>query len=273
MTAKFAPVAPPHILQDMLSQDAKAYFGRYHLWLAHLTCERDGEFRELNQRYYGHRNDNGGYALGPMTIIMDNSVVELGSAQSKEMVAEASALCTQYPSEVIPVLPDVMGNGMETERLLKWHYKEWVAEVPHKGGFMFVAQGEDWEDFIGLVNYVATHRDKYPKVTWVGIPRILTSRLGTRLEALHYVKTVLPDMKVHLLGLSLDIWDDIRCSQQPGVEGIDSAVPLRYPGHLLPTTTEAEIGHRGAWMEEGKFTPAAAKNITNFRRWIRQSDY
>lgn len=262
---KFAPVAPPHILEELLTADPRHLFGSYHLWLAHMTVERKVSFQALLKRFNEH-------SIMQLTIIMDNSIVELGASQSCEMVAEATDIASYLGQhQVIPVLPDVMGDGIETIKLVQSEIARWRRSIHHPVGFMLVAQGATLNDFKNLVHhFFVTHKADYPDVTWVGIPRKIQQLTGTRIPALEYLKMIAPHVNIHLLGFSDSIEDDIYCTRSGGVVGIDSAVPLRYDHPLLPTTLPKQIGTRGTWMDDGQLCKQNKDNVRNIRKWIRE---
>jgi hypothetical protein len=272
--AQFAPVAPVHILQEMLDGPNTDVFGDYHLFLAHHTTEKGKEFSKLIDNFHRrYRNPRS------LNIIMDNSLIELGGAVDSKMIYDACRICKPDHNSmdfVVPVLPDVLGDAIGTLSCAIDAYQEWN-KLNMPGGWMVVAQGDDngtkeesWLAFTHLINtlFVTTPRDMYKKISWVGLPRRLVKTLPSRKDAVQYVKMVAPHIRIHLLGFSHDINDDLRCARIPGVQGIDSAVPVRYNNLLLPGTTEDEIGLRGTWFEEGHFQEINATNIMNVRRWI-----
>lgn len=270
--AQFAPVAPVQILQAL---QREGEFGNYHLMLAHHTVERADEFRELmasvmSDRTLTYRN---------MTIIMDNSIVELGGAVCDEMIREATNIIKSPKGsspntrfEVIPVLPDSMGRAGETILLSREAYHRWArTSASMAPSFMLVTQGESWTDFTELVDYFFVHgKDKFHRIGWAGIPRKLLDSLGTRTEAVQYIKTVAPHVKIHLLGFSDYIWDDLK-SVQMGAYGIDSAVPCRFDGLLSPMTPASHIGKRSPdWMEKGTLHAVHKYNIRHCRQWVSE---
>lgn len=270
MTAKFAPVAPVQMLRDML---ARGIFGDYHLFLAHHTVERKTEFDPL----IGHLTIQRELQYRTVTIIMDNSIVELGGAVDDDMIREAvltaqggRAIYTDRRIRVIPVLPDVMGDGEATRELSEEAYIRWQDTQMPGESFMLVTQGNCWEDFCRLVNhFFVENADAFPKIGWVGIPRLLLKSMNTRWAAIHYIKAVAPHVKIHLLGFSDNIWDDVLCARVKGVTGIDSAVPCRYNGLLTPITTPEAIGKRTPdWLEKGVLSQMNVLNIQNCRKWV-----
>jgi hypothetical protein len=259
---KFAPVAPIHILEQLLNMGD---LGHYHLFLAHHVAEYPDRFRILVHKLQSIQNT---------TIIMDNSIVELGGAVDDQMVWEATSVCMNAGARTIPVLPDVMGNGAETRYLSSQAYDRWVNHNMANNGYMLVAQGENWEDFTKTIDYFFGEGSlKFRHIRWVGIPRVLVKSVGSRTEALAYVRTVAPWVKVHMLGFSVNLWDDVvTCRWMPTVlapEGIDSAVPMRYNGVLTPGTTDEMIGPRDPnWFTNGELTPQILKNLSQTRNWF-----
>ncbi len=270
--AKFAPVAGIKMLDDIW-QSSKAAFGSYHLLLAHHTQQNKDHFHEVFSEATQYKN---GFFQG--TIIMDNSIVELGGSVNDDVICEALEPF-MYPSantnwEVIPVLPDVMGNGKETREVAMEGLQRWSSadgfRMPNVGGYMLVAQGSSGEDFCRTINhfFIEKEAETRGKIRWVGIPRVLVKILGSRSEAIRYVQAIAPHVSIHLLGFSDDPIDDILCARMPGVTGIDSAVPVRCQELFTPLSV---LGSRpDNWLEEATLEeyPHALKNIMQVRKWI-----
>jgi hypothetical protein len=262
---KFAPVAPIQILEGMSDRRC---LGTYHLLLTHHILEHPDRFAEL-------------FAYRPhSTIIVDNSIVELKDAASDAKVLEACKVMRRPLTDrgqrhyVIPVLTDVMGDGVMTRQLGEQSYMWWQENAPDYP-LMVVLQGESWHDFCYTVDFFITSGN-FPLIKWVGIPRKLVETLGTRQNAVRYVVQIIgrKDIDVHLLGFSDDVTDDIISAGIPGVTGIDSAVPLRYsynqPEHFsnayLPTSP---IPPRPVdWFGKGVFSNVDAENLHRARSWF-----
>src|SRR3990167_554124 len=217
--AKFAPVAPVQVLEGLY---AAGEFGDYHLLLAHHTVEHKARFRDLFNRAY----DDGWSG----TVIMDNSIVELGDSVSLDMIAEAVTVVKgnqPIPNvAVYPVLPDVMGKGEATREIVAKEYPSWVEQMPGDG-FMVVCQGSDFQDYLSSLK-VFGDANAYPDIEVLGIPRVLQRTCGTRIRAVLSAKDYLDTHLIHLLGFSDDIADDIDSAKLLSTCGIDSAVPLRF---------------------------------------------
>lgn len=265
---QFAPVAPIQVLEEMVNR--KAVFGQYHLFLAHHVVEKDFRFRTLMT------DASRMHPYNDFTVIMDNSLVELGHPVEDEVMGEAINIVSTGMTHVVPVLPDAMGDGPTTMGLSEEAYGRWAnanspvgARAP--AGFMLVTQGATFYEFRKLVDYFfVTNKDRFRRITWVGVPRKLESVVTRRL-AVEYLLAVAPHVNIHLLGFSADIWNDLKAVRVDNkqVKGIDSAVPVRYDGFLTPSTTDQQIGSRGDWWETGKLTPQGIHNINMFRSWLK----
>lgn len=268
-TPQFAPVAPIQILEELVTRDKKAY-GTYHLFLAHHTTEKDFRFRTLIKDSF-NRNP-----YENQTIIMDNSIVELGAPCSDEMMAEACSIVKTGMTTVIPVLPDSMADAAGTTELSEKAYAAWThPKSPIQGltdGFMLVTQAQDRDPagFYRMINhFFVENPHKYKRITWVGIPR-LVERAMPRGKAARYIQAVAPHINIHFLGFSDMLTWDLEAVRQDhkSIKGIDSAVPVRYNGLLTPMTTSDKIGKRGNWWDEGQLTERAVCNIMNMRKWV-----
>lgn len=263
--AHFAPVAPIQILQDLLARDSRDLFGKYHLFLAHHTVEHPREFSKLIRDYYLKQPPR------RLTVIMDNSIVELGGAVDDNMIHEAVEIVEQNIVDncTIPCLPDVMGDGPGTVELSGDAYHRWIERKMPGDGYMLVTQGKNWDEFVELVDYFfISHKDMYKYINWVGVPRVLVNTSGSRRKAIEYIQMVAPQVRIHLLGFSNNMVDDFLCAKMPLVEGIDSAVPVRYDGLLKPTTFVEK--RDPTWMDDGQLTQANCSNIRNVRTWVQR---
>ena len=214
---KFAPVAPIQVLEGLWAAGAEI-FGDYHLLLAHHTVEHAARFRDLFRRLED--------AKWSGTIIMDNSIVELGDAVSADMVAEAVDIVSEANGAAIyPVLPDVMGDGEATCKAIAEGYATWDAAIP-SASWMAVVQGKNFDDYLETLDFLID-KEAFPGIEMLGIPRVLVKTCGTRIQAMREASAYLNEYRIHMLGFSDDITDDVDSACIiPGC-GIDSAVPLR----------------------------------------------
>lgn len=249
--AKFAPVAPHHILRTLSPSNS----GNYHLLLAHDVAANAQEFSALWDGFHG------------MQVIMDNSVIELGGAVDLGIITKACAAV----NVTSVVLPDVLLDGNATVESCKAALKDWtiVFEAyfsrrgPWSKGFMYVPQGKTIQEFAWAAQQLAD----YPGINFWGIPRNLVSQVGSRRDAIDICYALNRHRGIHLLGFSDNICDDVICARDSRVAGIDSAVPLRVKE---PLTFMSDPGPRGDWWDTVQYSAMMDYNIETYQRWIRK---
>lgn len=205
--ARFAPVVPLPLARLLKEQ---GILDNYHLLLAHDVLEHPSEY----QRVYGH------LATDPdATIIMDNSLIELGyPLPIQEVINACRILNASYA-----VLPDFLGDSKKTIERSVAAYKELRDLDPDKTiKPLAVVQGSTVEQ---CLECLSGFMRAMPDLDCVSIPRIITKTIRTRVP-LTYIATEM-GLKVHLLGFSDNLADDVASSLLSGVIGIDSAVPVR----------------------------------------------
>lgn len=236
--ARFAPVVPTHIAREMQgSSKDEDFLGEYHLLLAHDVLEHPDAYREV----YGEVRKRYGQES---FIILDNSIVELGESVSAETLYEAARIIK--PDCV--VAPDVMGDGVGTRKLSTKFHREWrllqnktEEKLPP---LMGVAQGQSLHDCLESCELFYILDD----VMYLSVPRIIQQTQGSRMPIIERLCWRDYFERVHLLGFSDDLLDDITCARMSIVEGIDSAVPIRAgaEGHLIDLADpEKDFGPRG----------------------------
>lgn len=254
--AKFAPVCPPQILSK-LARDYE--LGDYHLLLAHDIVARPDDYEAI----FGDFDEGA-------TIILDNSIIELGDAVSLDVIASAAAtVCAN-----VIVLPDVLLDGpatiMNCDNAIPY-WTEKFDDVLGQGtySFMIVPQGKTIEEFEACARYFA---DMYADtIGWWGIPRNAVKYFGTRAEVTRFCWLLRPDWQIHLLGFSDNHQDDVACAQLAGVSGIDSAVPVRAADTNVRISDRAGIDAlppRGDWWDRAEYTDLVKQNVINIREMI-----
>lgn len=180
----------------------------YHMALTHLVLEG-------NEKYINH------FRCLPSNdyIILDNSVIELGTAVSIEQVLEAAKIIGA--DEII--LPDAFCDKDRTIELLneimstqKYH------DIPYK--MMAVPQGKTVEDWFECYNYILD----LPIIHTIGIPKVIDAIFpGGRLALLDFLDDYLlidESKEYHLLG----VWNnpiEIRWAATfDWIRGVDSSV-------------------------------------------------
>lgn len=249
----FAPVAPYHILQKLKETGD---LGRYHLVLAHDVLKHVSPFMDLFSNYM--------FA----TIIVDNSVIELGSPLDTQAILAAGEVFVGGQRTVCIVLPDALLDCDETIRLVAGSLDAW-SEYHGRFKFMFVPQGRTLAEFLKCAEAFAD----CPLIDYIGVARNIAQITGTRLDAISLLHAIFPDKNMHLLGFADSIWDDIACLQMPPpfknkVMGIDSAVPLRLENHEMQLSDGPYPPRSPDWWENAKFTPTVLNNVRRYRKWI-----
>jgi hypothetical protein len=256
---KFAPVAPIQVLEDLYDRGPQI-LGDYHLLLAHHTVDKHDRFRALFELVQEDGN------LFPF-VIMDNSLIELGNSVDFDMVRTAvNIIKDACPcATVVPVLPDVYGDGAATRAVIEADYPRWVHEMPGDA-FMAVCQGNSHSDFTETLKLVV--EPEFSRIQWLGIPRKLVEDVGTRKEAVKFAMAMKrPDQQVHLLGFSDNMQDDLESLHiVRGVTGIDSAVPLRvdiFDVESVPPPRPKD------WFETAEVTDQMLANLRAARIAVR----
>jgi len=246
--AKFAPVVPIPVAQ---AYREAGMLGDYQLLLAHDVIKRPGDYAQT----YSHNQ----------WIIMDNSVIELGYPLSEDEMREAIGVVHAS----VFVLPDELLDKDQTILKTFEALNTWGNLITDSTKGMAVPQGTTFDEWVECVEAFAQIRE----IDWIGIPRNVKEKLGTsRVKAAEIVQTVCPDKKIHMLGFSDDIQDDVAATRVGGaVMGIDSAVPSRMGMRDQKVITLANPDHspRGDWWDNpGEVNDLAITNVTVFRSWL-----
>jgi len=244
---RFAPVCPINIY-EALREKSPQHLGTYFLLLAHDVLEHA-------ERY------NAFFANHPeYTIILDNSVIELGDACTAKNLMDAARILGGVACVAIP---DVLEDGPATLAAGEQFLADWD-DLIYETGFdvpkMFIPQGRnlgEWAECLFL--------GRKFNASWVGIPRNTVPRIvASRRRLVELVVDSYPiNTKIHLLGFSGDTADDVTLCNHPYirqfVDGIDSAVPLRLTEPL--TSTPQDPGPRGDWWETAQASELMFNNV------------
>lgn len=266
---KFAPVCPIHVY-EYLYQLGPECIGDYFLLLAHDVLANQQRYADFFKQLAKER---------PITIIMDNSVIELGNACDKKTLLEAAATV----DATCLAIPDVLCDGSATfERAREFLGSFSATELNLLShGLMYIPQGHDLADFSFCLN---KGLDEFGyAIQWIGIPRNVTGRIipsrkhltGMVWGATQRISVGRPKPKIHLLGFCDNAQDDIETAVlwNGYVEGIDSAVPLRLGTqgvHLMQPEHLIDPGPRGDWWETVQVTSPSylGVNTLTVRTWI-----
>jgi hypothetical protein len=246
--ARFCPVVPSRMIMPM---GRDGILGNSHLLLAHDVAE-DRHYRV----YFNEHVPDAAVDL----FIMDNSVVELGTA--KLLPTMQKALDSFDRQRVIAVLPDVLKDGPATVTATWAAYQDWLQMAKDMcAELMVVPQGKDWYEWAACAEELAYLN----YVNWWGIPRNLVEVCGTRRKAVELASFLNPHRKIHMLGFSDDLSDDMLTARKyPSVRSIDSAVPIRAASLGLEFSLSLKIPPRGDWWDTGVYN--SELTIKNVRR-------
>ncbi len=211
--ARYSPIAPLPLLEQL---HEKEILGNYLLLLAHDVLEFPRGYIDL----VDHIDVMEDSYPKERFIIMDNSVVELYQAMPIDRVLEAANL---VEADCI-MTPDALGDFKATQKLVMES-----ASVLRNCDFdlMKVPQGSNVGELVQCVDWLREYLmapNGGPDL-W-GIPRWVANEIGSRIPIIQYINAKCDDPKIHLLGMSKNLDDDMRCTKLPGVMGIDSANPI-----------------------------------------------
>lgn len=257
--ARFLPVAPHDVTQKLFFDHRhSSSISRDIFMLAHDVVQHPKEWANLSKAWIW----NTSYS------ILDNSVIELQAAVDTEMVANALEISRAR----VVVLPDVLERGAESLKATLDAYDDWVSRFgnywdPGKGQaeLMFVPQGETLEDWIRCLE-LGLRSMEYNLPLWIGIPRNTPGRIvHSRTALIEVVKSLYPTAKIHLLGFSDNMVDDLISARHRGTTTIDSAVPLR----MKPFELSGDPGPRGDWWENHEVTDQMVANVFHAQKIFR----
>lgn len=262
-TKHFAPVVPLSIAACLKENNL---LGNYHLLLAHDVLANPDAYKEIYRPYTDGR---------PMDIIMDNSLIELGYPMEVLHVLEAAKVVGAKKV----VLPDELGELDKTLRAVwdsvdVWH--KLPMEVTKGIKPVAVVQGKNLSECLTCIREYAKSG-----IEDISIPRVLQKYLGSRSEITMIAHLHYGFQNIHLLGFSDNILDDVACTRQPGVKGIDSAVPIRAAYKTLAISMDDPhfdrlVGPRGTYWDVTPKDLSAVQismimhNIRTFQGWINQ---
>jgi hypothetical protein len=254
MTAQFAPVAPLRVLAQL--EDSELGAGNYHLVIVNEVANDifryAAFFNTLRAKH------------GPIDIILDNGVVETGTAAAAGMMAAIGRAIGSY----IHVLPDVLGDMKSTIRATQEARKLYEDVSPFK--FMGVAQGSTFDEFLECAREINGYVD------FLAVPRLAVGKVGSRVELVRAIAQF--DKPIHLLGFSDNIQDDFQAVHASDlVMGIDSAMPIwmGQNGFKVADWGNPEVSHPrsrpdGYWRDEVVNTRVLA-NIRKVRSWLNDA--
>lgn len=248
----FAPVAPISVLRALQEAGKLPW---YNLVLAHNVVEHAQAFEEVFKKKPNS------------TIIVDNSVIELGKPVEAEMIAQACMILRRSAgysasTNIVAVLPDSLLDMKETIEVAMDALTEFRrAQVSN---LMFVPQGKTLDEIITCAEYF----QRVQEIRWIGVARNFVDILGSRRGVTRVLQSIFPNAHFHMLGFSRNTIDDIGCTLMRGVEGIDSSMPLRLEE---PISFLSQFPKRGDWWKEGmECTDRMILNVEQVCKWLGQ---
>lgn len=248
---KFCIVAPTNILQGL---QAHGMLGIHHLLLAHDVAD-NGKSKVYDEIFGNRKWDDS------ELVILDNSVIETGSAVDLDMIADAVSIC--QPTCV--VLPDVLLDGPATVAACRDATQDWWVKLGAKTKFMYVPQGKNLKEFFGAASDPHLMEDE--RITHWGVPRNLVKQMNTHSRgiACKMLYELNPKRFIHMLGFSDRMTDDFGCASFPEVHSIDSAVPLRINA---PFNVNMTVPPRGEWFQNAVMSPMVISNLNTVRTML-----
>ncbi len=218
---KFAPIIP--------WKYDPASITNYHLILAHQVVA-DMEYRDY---YLKLPEDH--------TIILDNSVIELGYTD-KLMITQALNYMDGFAGELIVVCPDVLRDREATAKA----HRDFIvdeailAAIDDCGhSVMIVPQGVDHIDWRASLHELTEEFGEL--CTYVGIPRLTEDYEGGRRELFIDSGDLLSSYRVHLLGIQHNIQEVEWALSELCVQGVDSSLPIRAAFFDLPCSEVRDL--------------------------------
>lgn len=211
---RYSPVGPISLLMHL---QTVGLIDSYQLILAHEVATRGVQYVEFIYNFRAEHKNHG-------TIILDNSLIELGNSVDLGLMQRAVTLTK--PNFV--VLPDVLMNREASIKVYTAAYEPWKCLIhPMFSQFMAVVQGETEADVMQCAHdYIKYDHEHGRHLGALGVPRALANRKISRASlARNLVSTF--GLPLHMMGMSEDFGDDMLAAAQFNVMGIDSATPLR----------------------------------------------
>jgi len=179
------------------------YENEYVMLLAHLS--------KIDERYVTFAQNSKRYK------IMDNSIIELGSAFSMEDLINEAVKCKV--DEII--LPDVFQDGPKTIEAVN-NSIQWLKDHGLIGHFklMAVCHGNDIIELIDTFKKLI----KIPEVDVIGIPKVITTWTKNRVEWADYMAHF-TDKEIHLLGCWENLNEIKQIKPETKIRSMDTCMP------------------------------------------------
>lgn len=193
---KFCSITPLNNCDLMYEND-------YVMLLAHLS--------KNSEKYASYARNNNNYK------IMDNSIIELGSAFNMQDLINEAIKCDV--DEII--LPDEFTEGEETVKRVKESIK-WLKENNYLGKFklMAVCHGKNMDEFFNCF----CRLNDIPEIDVIGIPKVVSQWMLSRVKMAECFAT-LTNKQIHLLGCYYSLNEIKELSKDTKIRSMDTCMP------------------------------------------------
>ena len=193
---KFCSITP-------LKNSNLMYENDYVMLLAHLS-KKSADYVDLARKNKNYK-------------IMDNSIIELGSAFSMEDLIKEALKCDV--NEII--LPDVFEDGAGTVKVVKESIK-WLYDHNLIGRFklMAVCHGKGPKELYDT--YMALN--SIPEVDVIGVPKVLSTWMPSRVRGAEFM-ALNTNKEVHLLGCWFTLKELTELSRDCRIRSMDTCMP------------------------------------------------
>lgn len=242
------------------------YLGQDHLLLAHDVLKSQENIDLYCAMYAG---------IPFKHVIMDNSVIEMGTSVDPKMILEAAEI---VQAKVV-VMPDALLDKDNTIQATMNGISVIGAELKKQHRHILaIPQGKDFTDWIKCLEHFAD----VSEIDWIGVPRNVNEDLGiSRIIAVDACRILCPEKHIHMFGFSDDILDDMVTIHQHHdvIKSIDSAVPIRMGlkhDHKISLVDDFDEPRGDWWDNPGewgtgtfRYIDCALANVERVRKWIK----
>lgn len=216
------------------------YEKEYVMLLAHLSKKSD-YYADLARKNKNYK-------------IMDNSIIELGSAFSMEELVKEALRCKV--DEII--LPDVFKDGPATIEAVR-HSIRWLKEHRMLGYFklMAVCHGKDKQEFFKTFKTL----NSMDEVDVIGVPKVTSTIVKSRVELAEHI-ALLTRKEVHLLGCWYTLRELKELSSNTPIRSIDTCMPALLSIYNMETYDDRN--DKRIDLEEDEV------NLENYRRIMKE---
>lgn len=217
--ARYSPIGHINVMHQLCNEEL---LDGYILLLAHHVVAFPEEHKQFLELL---RSGVMRVATRDVTVILDNSLIELGNAVDLDLMRKA----VEITKPTYVVLPDVLLDRQATEIAFVKAYEEWkeLLDYAPNTSYLAVVQGAGLDEMLLCgKTYYDYNLANGELIGAFGVPRKFASQYGSRYEVTDKLIRFFRK-PIHLMGFSSHLVDDLKTASISGVMGIDSATPLR----------------------------------------------